>query len=220
MTVYAPPGQPLHAGFRRSVDAHQGHRGFANHDGIVDVDTKVGRLAALGNFAPGAAVIIATRPEKSAPRRQRRWQRLGRPCAVGGVPGFAHSGRGGRRPCRDPARRDPSARRRDAPAGHRDPARLAGRPDLCVRRSRASTMTDCRDRPGAVRPRQTDSIRKCVRHWGWPDPAFSRACRHVRRAAVPAVLAISVWGPEGFSLARLTRGCWAAPTIWASSGTR
>jgi putative spermidine/putrescine transport system ATP-binding protein len=66
MTVYARPASLFTLGFVGLSTRIKGTV-VANHDGIVDVDTKVGRLAALGNFAPGAAVIIATRPENLRP---------------------------------------------------------------------------------------------------------------------------------------------------------
>jgi putative spermidine/putrescine transport system ATP-binding protein len=66
MTVYARPASLFTFGFvglsTRIAGTVVGAR-----DGIVDVDTKVGRLAAIGDFPAGAAVVVATRPENLRP---------------------------------------------------------------------------------------------------------------------------------------------------------
>jgi putative spermidine/putrescine transport system ATP-binding protein len=40
---------------------------IGSQDGKVEVDTRVGRLSAIGSFVAGAAVVVATRPEHLRP---------------------------------------------------------------------------------------------------------------------------------------------------------
>jgi putative spermidine/putrescine transport system ATP-binding protein len=66
MTVYARPASLFTLGFV-GLSTRINGTVVASHNGIVDVETKVGRLAAVGDFPPGAAVIVATRPENLRP---------------------------------------------------------------------------------------------------------------------------------------------------------
>jgi putative spermidine/putrescine transport system ATP-binding protein len=66
MTVYARPASLFTLGFV-GLSTRIAGTVIGARDGIVDVDTKVGRLAAIGNFQAGAPVVVATRPENLRP---------------------------------------------------------------------------------------------------------------------------------------------------------
>jgi putative spermidine/putrescine transport system ATP-binding protein len=65
-TVYDRPASLFTLGF---VGLSTRIRGsvVSSGNGLVQVDTKVGRLSAVGSFANGAAVVLATRPEHLRP---------------------------------------------------------------------------------------------------------------------------------------------------------
>jgi putative spermidine/putrescine transport system ATP-binding protein len=66
MTVYGRPASLFTLGFV-GLSTRVSGTVAAVRDGIVDVDTKIGRLAAIGDFPRGAPVVVATRPENLRP---------------------------------------------------------------------------------------------------------------------------------------------------------
>ncbi len=65
-TVYARPASLFTLNFV-GLSSRVAGTVVGSHDGVVEVDTKLGRLSAMGNFLAGSPVIVATRPEHVRP---------------------------------------------------------------------------------------------------------------------------------------------------------